>query len=213
MIQIGEHENVVVASFEQKANFVELFSPEWRLTMIEKLRYVLFSIDAVQPFVHADCDIVYYRPFTQRLLTLLTTSGLDLIFQADSSQNVCLGFFVCKPTKRTYDLFAASIKLLEEGNAENFHQAFNKLLNSQLFSDIKYGLLGSDAYSIWRQTDGKLWDSSQPVNKIFDAVFMHHANFTVGIDNKLNLITKVRENMVFKSPIMFQTPVHYEFSL
>jgi len=185
---IFEDTGVIIEKFQQYSESGAFHSPGWKLTMLDKLRYIQLALKAGEPFIHADCDIVYYRPFRRHIEHLLRKSRLDLIFQSDSDGCACMGFFACNPSPKVIRLFDFACHMLEKDYFTNDQHAVNALLRDPEFSNVSYGLLGHDAYSIWRQTGGRVWEPNMEVRPIPSSVYMCHLNYTVGVKNKLQLL-------------------------
>jgi hypothetical protein len=188
-----EDTGVVIEKFPQYSETGAFHSSGWKLTMLDKLRYIQLALKDDEPFIHADCDIVYYRPFRRHIERLLSKSNLDLIFQSDSDGCACMGFFACKPSKKVLRLFTFASYMLEKDYFANDQLAVNALLRDPEFSDVSYGLLGHDAYSIWRQTGGRVWEPTIEVGPLPPSVYLCHLNYTVGVENKLQLLKQFND--------------------
>lgn len=170
--------------------------------MLEKLRYIQLSVKSDEPFIHADCDIVYYRPFRRYIESLLLKSKLDLIFQSDSDGAACMGFFACIPSPKVLRLFSFASHMLENAYVTNDQHAVNALLRDPEFSNVSYGLLGHDAYSMWRQTAGRVWKPSMDVGPLPTSLYMVHLNYTVGVRDKLELLKRI--NGVIRNSLPYE---------
>lgn len=202
--RISEDTGVVIEKFPQYSESGAFHSPGWKRTMLDKLRYIQLALKVDETFIHADCDIIYYRPFRRYIERLLSKSNLDLIFQSDSDGCACMGFFACKPSKRVIRLFSFASNMLEKNYFTNDQHAVNALLRDPEFSNVSYGLLGHDAYSIWRQTGGRVWEPNMGVGPMPPSVYMCHLNYTVGVENKLQLLKQ------FNDVVRSSLPYHLE---
>lgn len=192
---VGE-KNIVIREFPQFSPTGAFHSQGWTQTMLRKLEYVLYSILERELFLHSDCDIVFYKSFSELLRQHMVSNQLDLLFQSDGPEEHCLGFFACKPSLMTYKLFASARSLMLSGYCKNDQKAVNLLLRSRPFRELRVGVIGPEAYSIWRQTGLKVWTPDMEVRDLDVPIFMHHGNFTVGVDNKLDLLRRVYERLV-----------------
>ena len=199
---IAEDTRVVVEKFPQHSESGAFHSPGWKRTMLDKLRYVELAVKTDEPFIHADCDIVYYRPFRRHIESLLTRNKLDLIFQSDGDGTACMGFFACNPSQRVLRLFNFASYMLEKDYFANDQIAVNALLRDPEFSNVAYGLLGHDAYSIWRQTGGRVWEPTMEVGPVPPSIYLCHLNYTVGVGDKLQLLKRV--NDVVRSSLPYE---------
>jgi len=187
---VGELD-VITAKFEQTTEDGTFHAPGWSDTMVKKLEYIDYSMESNKPFVHADCDIVFYARFTEAILHSMQESGLDIVFQSDGDGMVCMGFFACIPTALSRHLFRQARNLVLDKTARDDQHAVNMLIHSPSFSKLRVGLLGKDSYSIWRQTGRKVWSPGMTVLPISHPIFMHHANWVIGVESKIKLIDLV----------------------
>jgi hypothetical protein len=159
------------------------------LTMLEKIKWILENIDLEDEgyLVFADCDIQFFGNLEFDL------RSHDILFQHDYyDRNYCAGFFVCKQNEKVlnffnmvYDEFKASMN----GKIDDQYVINNILKNRTL--DLSSGFLPSDKYwTVAFSTNGNVW-SNQPVT-CPKTVIMHHANFTIGVDNKIALMDIVK---------------------
>ena len=110
----------------------------------------------------------------------------DFVIQSDKG-TYCMGFFVVKVSDKTKSVIKEAINTMQD-NTRNYQEVFNVVardLKIELFkeSDVwNYGVIGD----LWNGQDFEL-----PKNlKAF------HANYTIGIPNKIKLINKaINENI------------------
>lgn len=153
----------------------------WASFIKEKVKYVLEIIykDDDECFVFSDIDVQFFGNIKSDLMHQL---GLyDIIFQNDFNF-CCAGFFACKKNSRTFRLFnniLANIVDREE-NALNYELSKGLVNYGQL--DNKYWTFG--CYK-------KYWVGQD--FGIPEDILVHHANWTVGLDNKMLLLETVRK--------------------
>lgn len=178
--------DLVVKKFEQKCTKGDYMSIGWHETMTNKVDYILEGIKENWGglFIHADCDIQFFGPIKEDVINQL--GNKDLAAQDDGGE-MCCGFFVCRSNERTKNLFENVKKQIN--NNYNDQQATNKL--AKKYISCKY--LDEKYYSIYRSTDKKRWEKSMQINNIPKNILIHHANWTVGIENKIELMNRVKE--------------------
>ena len=146
-------------------------------TMMEKIKWILENIDINDNnyLVFADCDVQFFNNLEFDL------SSHDILFQHDFYEsNYCAGLFVCKQNERVlnffklvYDIFTSNM------NGKIDDQAvINMLLNKHKL-DLKFGILPSNKY----------WTIAFSTN----GIIAHHANFTIGVSNKIKLMDQVKK--------------------
>jgi hypothetical protein len=180
--------NLIVKKIDQISETGEFASKGFDLTMLEKIKFIIENIDFFDEnfLIFADCDIQFFCNLEYDL------GYNDIIFQEDAS-TYCAGFFICRQNKKVKDFFeCVKNKLLNDLNGVIDDQGIiNQIIDK---FDISVGKLPKDKFwTVGNSTNGLRW-----VGQDFycpPTVQMHHANFTVGIDNKKLLMNMVREKL------------------
>ena len=163
----------------------------WMKTMTRKLDYVLESIRECWGgvFIHSDCDVQFFGPFLENILNQL--GDKDLAGQAELKQSeICCGFFICRANEKTENLFKAVKSLVND--KENDQIVLNKI--KEQFVDWKT-LDGRYFSAIHFLGFGKTWSPGDEVKIERNDILMHHANWTIGIENKKKLMGAVRQKV------------------
>jgi hypothetical protein len=168
---------------------------------------------SVEPFVYADCDI-RFNPNLNMLgrINSLLEVGADIIAQRDWGA-VCTGFMVIIPNDKNKRYLKATIDYMELPQNSNrlidFHDqlAFNELYRSDLFPNVprpKVHLVdGSSGFGnlnhfkpgvIWNPTDN--FFANNHASLVGQCLW--HANFTVGVENKMFMLDQYRDNVVIR---------------
>lgn len=161
--------------------------------MVEKLNLIIENIDLKDDrfLVYSDCDVQFFSNLKFDL------GGNDIAFQQDGSvRNLCTGFFIAKQNPSVLNFFKEARELLLKNLNGKIHDQtiINRMFNSG-YNKIKKTILPYDKY--WTVTyaiNGGIWDGSTDF-EIPDNLIMHHANFTVGVKNKIKLLKLVKEKM------------------
>lgn len=170
-------------------------------------------IEAVQEnwgseFIYADVDIQFFGATEQRILEALRDN--DLVCQRDDPQgNFCAGFFACRGNQRTLNFWESIRAEIEKGPNEGDDQrAMNDLLRWRKKSpwwsrlqrkirlnscEIKVGYLPIQFYGGGTLT-GRPWHPGILL-EVPKNIVMHHANWTVGIQNKIAQLNYVRKRV------------------
>jgi hypothetical protein len=177
-----------VKKFEQKCSSGNYMSSGWYQIMMNKVDYILSSIDESwgKVFIHADCDIVFFGSIKEDILQQMEEK--DIAAQNDGNE-ICCGFFACKANEKTKSLFEQVKKEMNE--KFNDQQATNKLVKKY----VSYKYLNERYYSIYRNTNKKVWEKGVNINEkeIPKEMLVYHANWTVGVENKIELMNKVKK--------------------
>ena len=167
---------------------------------------VLFILDALsverEPFVFRDVDIRFYSFSPDDLeLEMATRDGVTPDFRCQSDAGgYCAGFMFIRPSPATVKLFQMvldNISLFRDDQ-----DALNQVALPGMMSDRHRlsGLSDSSEFQASLLPRNKywnletMWDESPSLSgvDIPSGIAIHHGNFTIGIENKLNLLNAVR---------------------
>jgi hypothetical protein len=186
---------IVTTKINQDCSTGEYMSTGWGESMKNKLSVILSAIDNGEIFIHADSDIVFLKESKNILLEELGDN--DIAFQNDGGTGgvwYCMGFFICKPTKRIKDLFTHVISQIDsfEGNDQlALNNAISDYKNNSPglgWNDIKYKHLSNRffTYGLTRPHNNLPWTGQ--TFQVPQNIVAFHANWTKGIQNKHKLI-------------------------
>lgn len=156
--------------------------------MVEKINFIIENIDINEKteLVYADCDVQFFKNFSVEM------GDNDILFQDDFNA-YCAGFFIAKQTQKVLDFFVdVKEKFIKEKNGKIHDQNIINMMFNEGYNKIKKDFLPNDNFwTVAFSTQGQQWygqDIEVPKN-----IVMHHANFTVGIQNKINLLNLVKQ--------------------
>jgi hypothetical protein len=134
-------------------------------------------------FVYADCDIQFFGNIMQDIEDRIEP-GLDIICQEDCG-TICAGFMAINASLKMYNFM---------NTVELYHRQSNdQIVINQLRNMITFKLLPRDRYyTVGNYNRGMVWNDGDPIIGTENAV-MHHANFTVGVTNKLAMLDQVKK--------------------
>lgn len=165
----------------QECETGEFESVGWLKTMTRKVKYILMSLEELNDgdiFIHSDCDIIFFKPYKETVLKELENN--DIVFQSDVG-TVCMGFFVCRVNSKTKKLFKTLLEVLP--NHKHDQHAINFLLQNN--NNLKVSLLSQKFFNYG--FNGRNYNGEDFV-QIPSNIILLHANFAVGVQNKLKLI-------------------------
>ena len=181
---------------EQISKSSEYAKDGWRETQYNK---VLHWKQAVEDnmgdiIVCSDVDIQFLDNCSKFLTSAL--GNHDIAFQQNKKGGpICSGFFVCRCSLKTYNFFDIVSKRLEKimhepGGGEQYEM--QKLLSEKWYSNH---------LSMQKLSHDKIWNPGKIYKKLKEIVIpedikVHHANWTEGIDNKLEQLEHVQS--IFK---------------
>jgi hypothetical protein len=165
-------------------------SPGFDKAMMEKVKWILQNIDLNDEnyLVFSDCDVHFFRKMEFDL------TSHDILFQHDYYENTyCAGFFVCKQNKKVLDFFNSVYEVFisnMDGKVDD-QAIVNRILNGSSI-DLKFGYLPSEKYwTVAFDTKGMVWDGQEV--SCSKNIIAHHANFTIGVENKIKLMNKIKK--------------------
>ena len=167
----------------------DTWNENWMKTMYRKVQYIIDYLDELKNgelLIHADIDIVFYKSFAKDLRKLMSDSEDDIMFQNDGN-TLCMGFFVVRKSDEIVRLFNTVYERMKD--YEHDQDAMNKILPT---SNIQYGKLPERYFSYGPLNGLKRWTPECEYVNVPHDIVMHHANWTVGVDNKLKLIEQVK---------------------
>jgi len=183
-------ENVLIKAVyhKQTSNSGSFMSNGWLDTMDIKLDVILAALNETEEFIFADCDIQFFKPFVHHVQSAL--KHYDIACQEDRG-SLCAGFFGCKSNDKTRALFT------------NIKSKFREMVNDQVALNNLKDIVSSTTlnreqfYTIgnfFENNNGTfVWDNvtniTPPPN-----ILLHHANYVVGVDNKINLLKMIKTN-------------------
>jgi len=186
--------NLISEFIPQVCKTGDFASEGFDLAMLKKVEIILSNINTKEDgkFVFSDCDVQFFGDID------IDCNDYDIFFQKDYFDDArCAGFFICKQNKKVKTFFELVYKNLKDSLNGKIDDQYiiNKLINNQ--SDIKHSFLPTEKYwTIGNYTKGKVWDCSE--FEVPNSIVMHHANFTIGTKNKIELMSKVKDK-IYKS--------------
>lgn len=160
---------------------------DWTAAVLHKSRCIIDAIrnNRGEIVVYSDVDVQFFAPTRERIRDAMY--GRDIVCQLDAPNGqLCTGFFAVRANDATLALWQEIERCVErEGRDQS---AFNRVLRAR--DDIRFGCLPLEFFGAgtfyrrkWRPGD-RLYVHAHPV--------MFHANWTVGVDNKLELMRQAR---------------------
>ena len=197
--------NLVAREFDQECGSASYRDEGWNLTMHKKVKLVLEGIDGNMGnyITYGDCDIQFFPPGVKDAL-LEEVENYDIAFQDDGPAAVCAGFFICKASPQTKQLFSeishqldalsSAWEALKDPNvaAPDDQLCLNNILPSQTY--VKHKRLSSRFYTAARDNNWQIYQGFGEIKVSTPEILMHHANYTKGLFNKIKLLNTVRSH-------------------
>lgn len=182
---------LIVTKFDQHCKNGVYMTDGWMNSMHDKVDLIIRGIEENwnDYFVHADCDIQFFGDLKEDLLNQI--GEYDLAGTDDDPFNpnseISCGFFICKGNDKTLSLFK-EVKRTMGGNFHDQH-AFNHFKNNFISSKK----LNYKHFAISHANGGRLWQPGIEVNPFKTDILTHHANWILGVDNKIKNLKLIRD--------------------
>lgn len=162
------------------------------ITMLKKIELINKHIDinSLDLLLFADIDVQFFKPINFSILQ----SNNDIWFQKDYFNNyVCAGLFISKQNINTltfFNLVYNQLKLKMNGKIDD------QYIINEIKASINYKLLPSDEYwTVANSTNGIVWKPEMGF-EVPKNIIAHHANWTIGVDHKIQLMNLVKEKLL-----------------
>ena len=197
-------------------------SPAFKEATLEKIKYIveILSDNVGQIVVYSDVDIQFFKPFKESIEKELT--GHDIVMQRNQQDphlggcTFCTGFFASKVSEqivylwkevyrfmKTQDIFMDDQKafnyLIKPGlykslgvNVRPATKAKYFLKTKFIFSRIKINCLPEAYFTPGLLCLNKMWRPGMSFT-VPPGIILHHANWTVGLENKIAQLRYVRD--------------------
>ncbi len=193
---------IILECYDQSCESGDFMKGGWIETMLHKVDLVLRGIKENwgKVFIHSDIDIQFFRPTQKVILDFMQDQ--DMVVQRDRPSEgknwkaLCAGFFACRGNEKTLKLWSeirrrlSDKKYIHDNPITNDQEELNYLLIKNNIFDVRWKVLSDEFFGGGTRT-GKRWNPGDSL-PIPAGIFMHHANWTVGLDNKLAQLEYVR---------------------
>jgi hypothetical protein len=175
--------DLICNEIPQECSTGDFYEQGWDLTCYRKVELFIKACEdnMGKKFIFSDVDIQFFGNIKDILIEEL--GDYDIACQNDTGNIYCSGFFICDANERTLNMF----KMMKE----NYNKEDQTSLNQQIhfckskFLSNRFFTIGHITHSVWNGQDIDI-----PTD-----ILVHHANWTVGIDNKINLLNMVRKKI------------------
>jgi MoaA/NifB/PqqE/SkfB family radical SAM enzyme len=158
---------------------------DWRRAVLFKSTRIIEAIEENwnDTFVYSDVDVIFFAPTKAAILESLAEK--DIVCQRDDpSGNLCTGFFGVRANEATLQLWQRVRQSVEREGRDQL--AFNRLVREQ--KDLRAGYLPRSFFGTGTFSGRSIHGAERFYIPRNPAMF--HANCTVGVDNKIMLLSK-----------------------
>ena len=202
IVNVYPNIKIEYALIEQVCPLGKRFASGWTKATVQKLEKIIEIFDDPENnqdyFIYSDIDVQFFNPFHDEILKKLEYN--DIVFQSDGPSSVCTGFFACRKTNKCKDFFISVLNELKQvekikPETEDDQTMTQHCLNKNV--DIKYTRLSNDYFNYRHSLNynnkitPKLWTPYTNI-ALPSNIYLHHANWTKGIENKILLLEYVK---------------------
>lgn len=187
--------DIVLECHKQECETGKYMQNGWLDTMHHKVDVIIRGIQENQGsfFIHSDVDVQFFDLKKTDLISYM--QQYDLVIQKNDPKGVgCAGFFVIRANDKTLRLFQ-EIKKYMQKTGDHDQNALNYLLKENRLG-ISWRLLPDEYFGGGTYT-GKNWNPGKEL-KIPKNIKVHHANWTMGVENKIAQLMYVRNHVLGK---------------
>lgn len=180
----------------KSANFMEA---GWLDLMHQRLDILIKAISENMGdiIVYSDVDIQFFRPFKDLIYPMMENKDL-LVQRARPNGAICAGFYFCKCNEKTLKLHQNIKQYMINHPGTNDQDGMNHWLRIKNIDNIQWGLLPNEFYNPGIYAD-KRWSPGDQL-AIPKNIILHHACWTVGIENKIKQFEYIRSLVAAQKP-------------
>jgi hypothetical protein len=189
---IDDYEVIIREHKEQVCPAGKFYSKNWSKAVALKADLI---IDAIKEnwgdfFIYSDIDVQFIRPTKDYIITHI--KNVDCLGQQArpgfslKNKSICTGFLVIKANTKNLNLWKHIKKSLLHNNANGDQYYFNKLFKQH---NVICKRLPISFYN-----PGKKWNPDNHLNIPKD-IKIHHANWTIGVKNKIKQLEYVKSHI------------------
>lgn len=184
-----EEFDIISYEIPQECPSASFYQCGWEQTCFQKVKIFLkiCKENIGNTFVFSDVDVQFFGNIKDVLLDEL--GEFDIACQNDTGNTYCSGFFICRANQNTLKMFESMVEKYDTEDQKTLNQNIH-LVKSKFLSN-KFFTIGNLIHNSWKPS---LFFPLIPTS-----ILMHHANFTIGIENKIKLLNAVREQLGYET--------------
>lgn len=196
---------LIIQEYPQECESGKVFTAGWQHAMLRKVNMIIQAIKANwgEVVLYADIDVQFFQKFSGKVREIL--GDKDLVIQRDTpSGTMCAGFFACRANYKTLALFEGVRDYMIRRGECSDQKTLNRLLRKGKDKErnpykIVWDYLPAEFLGGGTLT-GCGWSPDRHMF-IPDNIMMHHANWTIGITNKVKQLEYVRRRVEQKRAV------------
>ncbi|MDR3647100.1 MAG: putative nucleotide-diphospho-sugar transferase [Candidatus Babeliales bacterium] len=182
---IKDNFNLIIDTFKQQCPTGQFNSEGWNTTMLDKVDVIINAIKSNKNkiFIFSDVDIIFIRPVEKELKKLMKTYEFVIQKSSEKLPNCCTGFFAMIGNEKNLKLWIDIKKFMLKNPKLSEEDVLNFFIKQGRLNNIKWSQLPKE-YNTGGMFTGSRWVPGIEL-QLPENILLHHANWTVGIDNKI----------------------------
>jgi lipopolysaccharide biosynthesis glycosyltransferase len=175
---------------------------EFFKSCFNKIKFIIHALHNLADnsyLIYLDTDICVFKNVAEEMRKEL--GEYDICFQRDGKSSHCAGMFICRKNDSTTQFFENVLVALCSDEEYYTSQASDQTAINEMLphSNLRYSMLSS-RFTTYGNIAQELWTPSSPKFKLDADVVAFHANFTIGLQNKAELLNRVRNPDAYNTP-------------
>jgi len=169
---------------KQQGEFGESIFNAYMKRLMERFMDILEQQEG-RLVIHCGCDMRFYQDIIPEIEE--KAAQYELVSIDDNYKFLCADFFAFIVTPRIIEMYRKTIEI--EKFAANNEIAFNHVMQEMRMNTLA---LGHEYWTVGLSNGGVRWNQGDHVEPPH-GMKLHHANFTVGGENKMALLNLVKD--------------------
>ena len=192
--------DVIAKHYPQRCETGAFKSEGWNECMLDKLDAILSLPVDGEPTVYVDSDVVLLPGFLEYVTAVFSERTTPEVIFSDDVIQFCAGVMLFRSTAHVHRWWHLVAELSPVWNLPD-QDVVNYLIEQSVRRagrlPVGTAIIGSDSVSNWatvcRPTVPEPWQGESFV--VPDTCVAWHANWTIGVDRKMDMLTKVVEQV------------------
>lgn len=188
---IKDNFEIILDEFKQLCPTGKFNSEGWNTTMLDKVDVIINAIKANKNkiFIFSDVDIIFIKPIENEIKKWMQKYEFVIQKSSEKLSNCCTGFFAMIGNNKNLNLWINIKNFMLKNPKLSEEDVLNLFIKQGKLKDIKWSHLSKE-YNTGGMFTASRWNPGQELI-LPENIVLHHANWTVGIENKIKQLEYV----------------------
>lgn len=188
---IKDNFELIIDEFKQLCPTAEFNSKGWNTTMLDKVDVIINAIkeNMGKIFIFSDVDIIFIQPVENEIKKLMQTYEFVIQKSSEKLTNCCTGFFAIIGNEKNLQLWTNIKAFMLKNPKLSEEDALNLFIRTGKLKNLKWSQLPKE-YNTGGMFTATRWTPGHEL-QLPENILLHHANWTVGIENKIKQLEYV----------------------